>query len=737
MASPLDDLRARLRSGSDAVRLAAVKALAELGGAEALALLQSLSSDENVAVRFYARRAARALGEGRSLRSSSASALSAISAVDPVVLGSAPPLDAASERERIMVSPPRAASMETGPHAADLVSLISAPTAQAPSSPVAAELPPRRRAGGTKKVASPGAVMRGDAEPPAVVPVALPPPPSTPAGPLPATAEPSPIPAPAAPAASPVPAAPPAGAGDGRAPVAPGELPLLRRAAAALLRPSAELLLELLDSSDEDVVAAAAGALGRLGVTAARRRFLELLRSGPLSEPLVGAVADLGDAEAVEPLMRLYESETGEPFRHAIVKALWRLPGTEAEAFVRRAFESPDTSIQTTLVRLAGEDESGRFIDCLVAKLGAVEEYFELTVIGAVARFAARDPRVPARLIELLAHARNPRQISAMVGALAASGDPRHVNVVRVFLGDKDRRVRANAVEAVEALNLPNRQTEELLMPLLEDPDNRVRANAALVLSRAAVPEAARMLQAMLTHASKWYRASACYALGRLGATSAAGLVVRALHDPDSDVRLNAARALRELADGSSLQHLAGALTDRNVWVRLYAVEALGRAGTERGQQRLRALLGTETNIQVLAAALVATGRTAVDPGDTASALAPFLDHPNERVRAAAVEGLEFVMTPERLALLVPCLRDMDPGVRAGAVRTIWKFGEVKIVASLYGMLKQGGREARLSAAHILGDLGDLHRRLHEEPRVEYLLAALRQHPVYRKGTAT
>ncbi|MDD5090435.1 MAG: HEAT repeat domain-containing protein [Candidatus Wallbacteria bacterium] len=117
------------------------------------------------------------------------------------------------------------------------------------------------------------------------------------------------------------------------------------------------------------------------------------------------------------------------------------------------------------------------------------------------------------------------------------------------FLKSEDRRVRANAVEAIGKLKTP--VTRELLLPYLEDEDNRVRANTAMALwnyqdLQATIREA---FFSMLHDHDKWMQASALYAFGELGIKDFVDYLFNQLRNEDEDICRNALIALIGFAE--------------------------------------------------------------------------------------------------------------------------------------------------------------------------------------------
>src|SRR5207253_1436863 len=105
----------------------------------------------------------------------------------------------------------------------------------------------------------------------------------------------------------------------------------------------------------------------------------------------------------------------------------------------------------------------------------------------------------------------------------------RLVDTLEPFTAHRDRRVRANAVEAISALDIGDAVKLRIVRPLLQDPDNRVRANACITLGRMGERRALDTLVSMMTEPNKWQRASACYAIGVLRPPDGASFLIKGL----------------------------------------------------------------------------------------------------------------------------------------------------------------------------------------------------------------
>jgi HEAT repeat protein len=119
--------------------------------------------------------------------------------------------------------------------------------------------------------------------------------------------------------------------------------------------------------------------------------------------------------------------------------------------------------------------------------------------------------------------------------------------LLKKALDDPEPRVQANAIEALDALGLPDRGA--LISAKLNSPDNRVRANAVKSCLRAEMYQAAEVLLDMLDSASAAHRISGLWVVERLHLGSVVSKVEQMVHgDADEQVRARARAVCDRLA---------------------------------------------------------------------------------------------------------------------------------------------------------------------------------------------
>ncbi|HUU85738.1 MAG TPA: HEAT repeat domain-containing protein [Phycisphaerae bacterium] len=161
----------------------------------------------------------------------------------------------------------------------------------------------------------------------------------------------------------------------------------------------------------------------------------------------------------------------------------------------------------------------------------------------------ARVLEMGAALAEQVYRAANDADAVVRSSAAALLGDIGGATtrrILRRLLDDPDPRVQANAIEAIDRMEVPQR--DEQFLPKLEAPHHRVRATAVAALLRMQVQQAGEVLLDMLEDRSRAHRIAALWVVERLQLGS---LLYRlehlAQHDPDKQVQRRARRVSRAI----------------------------------------------------------------------------------------------------------------------------------------------------------------------------------------------
>jgi len=147
-----------------------------------------------------------------------------------------------------------------------------------------------------------------------------------------------------------------------------------------------------------------------------------------------------------------------------------------------------------------------------------------------VALAICEDARVRASAVRVLGNLRDQKSIKALLDAVL----------------DLNRRVVANAVEAMEDTGL--RVLANILVPMLKHPNNRIRANTVKALWVLGYPPAVQILRSMARSESEKMRISALWAMSFVEFDDRIGILEEMVaNDPSAEVRNRAEELLERL----------------------------------------------------------------------------------------------------------------------------------------------------------------------------------------------
>jgi len=207
--------------------------------------------------------------------------------------------------------------------------------------------------------------------------------------------------------------------------------------------------------------------------------------------------------------------------------------------------------------KLASEDED--IVYNSLKALGELEDSSASSQIIGV--FRHKNPELVALAVETLGRIGDPSNLGAIQSLYKAETHPRikacvvaatgklalpDDNVVSFLtraLQEEDARVRANAIEAIERLDLPD--VTRLLLPMLNDEDNRVRANVIKALwNKESHDQLLTALKVMAIDDNPWMKASAVFVLDKVNIPGRLELLADMSADEHPKIRQNAREAL-------------------------------------------------------------------------------------------------------------------------------------------------------------------------------------------------
>lgn len=137
----------------------------------------------------------------------------------------------------------------------------------------------------------------------------------------------------------------------------------------------------------------------------------------------------------------------------------------------------------------------------------------------------------------------------------------------------KDARLRANAIEAIGSLKLPEDELRKRIVPFLTDPNNRIRANAILAMARIAPDKVKQQISDMVYSDDIQLRRSAAFMLCMVPPGDFLSEAETLIVDKSETVRKRMIRSLTNFSKGFISKNISKVLSDDNKWIRKYAVD--------------------------------------------------------------------------------------------------------------------------------------------------------------------
>jgi HEAT repeat protein len=467
-----------------------------------------------------------------------------------------------------------------------------------------------------------------------------------------------------------------------------------------------DALADIAEGDDFFLVFPAIDALAKMHDARVAPRLIPLLRRNDVTEAVADALAGLGSADAVRPLVGVlnttgpaapiaralaqiyerYESRYGGgALIAAEFQAAIRPPGAQRLLDALATTVVPDLSglvtvvgwlrgpaVEQALARLLGQAavrpavieaivrQDGGIVDLLIDQLGGEDADVRLSTIVALGRLG--DGRATPALTAMLAGDR--AEIVAAASALARIGDVSAFEALLPLLAHADSTVRQAAIGALNSLGHPDMAAR--VCDLLSSPDSRVRESAVRIAGYFGYPECSEAVVRLASDTDEAVRRAAVEHLPFLDDPRAAPSLVAALADRSGRVRAAAAQALAHMPRPAADAALIEASADADAWVRYYAVRSLGTLGDPAVLPRLAAIAASDPAMHVRIAAVESVGAIGGDPA--ADILLRYASSEDADLASAALRSLGRTSHAEAVAAMREALRSGDPPRRLAAV---------------------------------------------------------------------
>lgn len=308
-------------------------------------------------------------------------------------------------------------------------------------------------------------------------------------------------------------------------------------------------------------------------------------------------LALVGSSRAVSPLNRIMLGDDALLAENAR-KALESIEGSQASSALRKAFLKADAAGQKDLIRSLGKRSDAASIAFIGKQLGDADTDIAIEAARALGRTGGE--RAQALLIARYGNIENQALAQALERSLLASGTEDSSTLMALFENGADVAIRRAALESL--LKHGSAGALEALRSGLVDVDSDMR----FIAIRGALDSGEAAFRDLVVERSKdMENADLAVLLSGLGSVeqeAAERIAIRAFDRGDEALMGLAVEALADCGSSLSVDLLLSAYGKEEKTLRLKAASSIGRLQSAKMDERLAAMLRSDSNEEVTTA---------------------------------------------------------------------------------------------------------------------------------------
>jgi len=340
-------------------------------------------------------------------------------------------------------------------------------------------------------------------------------------------------------------------------------------------------IIQVIKIDDEDIRAKAIECLSSFSEPKVTASLINALRttSDKIRNAAMSSLEKLVSSSDVASLKKYFQTED-DNIKVFLCKTLGKTKffDNEIHAFLKAALVSTNEKVINEALIAVGALEAKELMDLIISHFRHPNEDIRVCAIKVAGQMS--DQRCIDPIVECYQSDQSNKVRATIIEILGKTKDKKYMKTAEAALKDSDARVRANAIETLEALG--GEEIVDLIYPIFQnDSNNRVKANAAKTLWKFGGIRMISALEGMLLkEKDKWQRASAAFALGEIGSIQVVKSLTQALQDTEDCVRGNAVKGLGKTQAQDVIPVIIPLLEDPSDRVREDSVAALGKIGT-------------------------------------------------------------------------------------------------------------------------------------------------------------
>lgn len=428
-----------------------------------------------------------------------------------------------------------------------------------------------------------------------------------------------------------------------------------------------DILIEHLQSEDDETRKAAAIALGRIGDPNSSQALIEMIGDNDdLTIFVIGSLAKLGVSEAFEPLLK----QLGNPnpsIRRATIAALNSIGHSEMPTRIKKLLETGTSLEIESAIQIAGyfgyqnckdlikkyiENQDIKIACAAIENLPFFEDESNIDIL--VRLYTEGSTRVRASVVKAARHIDNKDNVAVLSSSL----------------NDEDPWVRYYAIRSI--CNLYQKENLfKLMLMAKSDPAIQVRMAAIETIGLMEGTEAVGILSELTNDENTDIVLASIYALGMLETPESLQLLLRFIDDHDPAKKLSAIKAIGRFNNPEVAEklYLIASREDKNKKFADAAIESLSGILLKQATHYLLKLSEHSYLTQKCIVALLKQKHFALP------ILNELFKEQSSSIKRNIIEFLSRVKTPEATKALVSLLKNNTVQIRIDTLRALHRIG--------------------------------------------------------------
>ena len=386
--------------------------------------------------------------------------------------------------------------------------------------------------------------------------------------------------------------------------------------------------------------------LSRLGISNVYKIVYEYAKMHPENSDALLALSLFDRKESIDFFKDTLEDDLAY-HRDLILECLGNYHKPELISFIKDYLNDEDRQVRyqaaQALYNIGGKEAALE----LCKMVSDPDEWISMTILGLVCRMKEKET-IP-ELIKQYKSDNDLRRKANMVSFFSIFKSISFLEVFEDALNSKEARLRANAIEAIGNLDLPEEKIKNLILPFIQDNNNRIRANAILVMAKIIPDKLRNQIIEMCSSEDAQLRRSAAFILGIIPPNNYYKEAEKLIEDKNESVKKRMIMSLKNFPHEFISANIRKVLSDKNKWIRKYAVDMVASIPAFESTPIID-ILKTE------------------ESGPTIESCLKFLvSHPNEK----AIDSLKVHFKDDRIPVIKALLRAL---LAVGGVAGVKKY---------------------------------------------------------------